>query len=723
MSVWDTPPTSEELQRATTQKSVWDTPPTQAELSAAAIPSLPPDPGDAPIMSQGDAAAIGATKLGGLADEFLGALNFLYPANPAGPTAPKRPAAENYTTMRDANIELQETAHEQHPWTTGLADAAVTGAALAGAGVPVPTSWLGAAKQGAVIGGGMGAAESKGNLTSLEKAKELVVDTGVGTGVGAGAGVLGQALMKGVGAGIRGTDTLIRQARGLPTRGQTKGINPAEFKANIKLSEETGVPLNSAQAAGTPTLLAEQEAFRATETGAQALKAQQTTQSNAIYGRIKEIIRSPMGRRETVEKVAKLYAGAEKASARARASQAQADFEAVDALAGNQKVMPLDETLNTIRELKRDFQSAVPNASDVAARKQLGILEKRILERPQGKPVTLLDSRGRPIMQEAVEEGVNPRTTARRFQKALASWGAAARRPEEVFKNVTPSTQSRMAKAIFGALQRDLDNATNEAGKLGEVGQALLNARNNYRAASEAHQAMKDSILDAAVKALGKNHPETMPAKLLAGGASVSDEMVARTIGTIHAVDKEAARGLRSAAMDTLLKRVAPRASSGQEGPLSAQALVDLEGKMSGRLQALFTGDPAGYAAFQKVVEVAKRTYMKGTPDPVNTFFAAILRKPWFRATSGAIASGGPIVALATGNVTAAAGIAGTEVLMAGLVKLGRAMSTRNLSKLLTNPDSSRQLLQLMRPNEGMTIAQANRLVTLLLNDLNQDEK
>lgn len=578
-------------------------------------------------MNLGESFMTGLTNLGGWADEALGGLNAIYPANPAGPGGNGRSMSENYAAGRDSNQELTELSRETNPIATGVGDAVSTAAMMAA--VPAPTTPIQAIGHGLGVGAVTAAGESKGNLTSVDKAAELASDTGVG-------GVVGGILGGGTYGVFKGGGALVNRFR--PSVRRTQDVNKV----------------------------------------------------NALRDSIVETINAPIGSREATGRAAKAYKYLEAESKGEINRVAGEKFGLVDRLSGDAPTIPLKNTLAAIQNAKARLSSV-----DQAAVAKLTALEQKFAE--NGGLVT-----------------------GRALQNELSGWSDAARTGgQEVFKDVPRSRSRIWTGAILKGLRADLDDAANMAGPQGEVGKALVDARNAYHEMSTAHKVMKDELLDSAVRAMSKNHPETLPFKLLSPTA-VSDEMVAKTIGTVAAIDRDAAAGLASGAMEGLLNRAMPKGSSelGRAGgALSPKRLVDMYAKNESRIAALYTGNPGGLASVKKIVEVAKQLEVLGEKTPGRSWFGNLYRMPFFRNNNTAIG------ALAAGYPGTAGAIVGAALLSEIVDSIGRGMNAGSIAKILNSPDDAKLLMALMRPKTGMTIAQATRYATLLLEEMSDESQ
>ena len=606
-----------------------------------------------------------------------------------------------YQRYRDTERAANKAADEAHggyylggQLTGGVGSALVSGGAGLAAGVGLRGAVLG----GAAYGGVAGLGESEADLTSGhpmafgEAAEDVaggVLLGGAAGGVGFGLGKLAKGAIRKLRPGHRAIEDA--------TLGADKGVL-AEGQA---LMQETGIPLNPAQLTKSPALLNIQETLKGLPGGQAILAKQRLGQIEKLHEGIKGLLEEGIGGSEATRRVATGYKALEKQVNAQIQNTARADFAAVDAAAGGRPTLHYNKFLSTIDDLiARETGSDAPTDET-----------RRIIKALMRAKNDTLANTG--------NTGV---TTASRFQSTLQDWGSkAASRGENVFMGVRPEKNKTIAKSLFGALREDLDAAAAASGEAGEAGQALLKARTNYAQMQASKKAMKDELLDSAVKAMSKNHPETFTTRLLQRGAGTSDQMISRTMSTVHTMDPEAATALRAAGLGKLLNAAAPKASSklAQAGAaISPKTLVDLDQKLGSRVAALYAGDPGGLAAYRKFVEATKRLTLLGEKEPRRAWTSMLERMPFWKSTAIGAAAGATV----GGPVGGLAGAAGAGALAAKVAQIGERLTAKRLAWILTDKEAMNYLYRVLNPKMGTTATQVQQAATALLYRLEQEK-
>lgn len=525
-------------------------------------------------------------------------------------------------------------------------------------------------------------------------------------------GVAGEAAAQGISAALPGADELSLTDRakmgainvgtelagagagaliGAAGRGAVRRLLPRSTRAAEALAPTVMKP---GQAAGEGVV---RDELARTATGAAHVFDNDIKEIGALHEHIGKIIESPMGAREATQRTAAAYKTLTDKAYKLRAKVGAEKFGEVDRLAGGKPLFKLEKTVSAIDGLVAGLRESTVPGDAITVKKLLAIKKK------------------------IAADGLH--TTAKGLQNSLSGWGAAAKGSGDVFKEIAASRSKkesrRMAAAIFSALEEDLDVAAKRFGPIGEVGKALQDARGSYKALSAAIDAQRNELLDKALKSVKAGRAETFPQKLLSPSA-LGDEQLKKTLGVVRSIDPEAADALSKSALETLVGRAGPKASSklGEAGALiQPSKLVDADAKFATRIQALFEGNPAGYASWKKAIETAKRLAKQpGKGPPEETWFGGLMRSPWFKL-GGATGAGAMGAAGIMGGVsgTTAATAAGGFVLYKGVKMLANRLDEKRLIQLLAEPESARLFLGLVEPKPGMTAKQASQAVQRLL--------
>lgn len=178
-----------------------------------------------------------------------------------------------------------------------------------------------------------------------------------------------------------------------------------------------------------------------------------------------------------------------------RDAAASRDYGRVREIAGDQPVIKLDGFAGELRKIIDDFSNvAGADAQKVVAQARqalgriTGTLEEgtpaRTLETPTGRPIKLS---GTPSVKGTLENTISEAMRTRSF------YGKAARGGANVFEDISPNLNRDLAARLFGAVNRDFDNAALNAD--GKLKQALDTANANYRKFSQSIEYLEKSTL------------------------------------------------------------------------------------------------------------------------------------------------------------------------------------------------------------------------------------
>lgn len=153
----------------------------------------------------------------------------------------------------------------------------------------------------------------------------------------------------------------------------------------------------------------------------------------------------------------------------ARRSAAEQDYGLVKQLAGGKAVAPTDATAGEIMQIYREYER-VPGDEARAVRGKMAELLKHYMKDGQAAPMDVMDA-----------------------LKAMEHYGKASRGAGKVFDALHPSTDRTIAKRLFGAMNRDMDQMA--ASGQGELGDAIRAARQNYREWSNSAEYLEKSTI------------------------------------------------------------------------------------------------------------------------------------------------------------------------------------------------------------------------------------
>jgi hypothetical protein len=569
-------------------------------------------------VSIGETAALGLAS-GATADfddEIAGAYA-AYPARdpmdrvlPRGATPPRLTQEETlaaYRAARDDRREAKKAAQEARP---GLYLATQIGGGIATAPF-LPGGAVASASKAAVAGAGYGmlagAGASEADLTRGE-AGQFAADIAKGGTIGGIAGPVASLVGKGVGAlvskvrGTRGAEKVAAQTaeRIGGAKGPLAGETLSRMERASQLEEKWGGLLgekkqffSAAEASGDPALALTEMKSRqlggAVGSAAQAerkSRLQNTAKVFDLYAN--EIAGNPgrLGKAEIGEQFGNVVKRHLDELRELRSGVAAQMLDEVDRIAGNQKIVPMKETASSINQLIEELRTPLATSPDKALIAELESLGQKMIAAADG---------GAPI---------DARFTMKEMQNALSGWGKKSASGEGV---VSGERQSWVASRIFGALQRDLDNAASEvaSGQLGAAGQALVRARDAYREMSEEIAAVSTEAIEKITKKAGTDAADTMTDRVL----GMSPQQIGGVFRVAEKADPALANQMRAEMFQTLLERAGKPRQSAQE--LADLGITKLQpGKALGlldrhweKMQAAYAGNPKARLALTEIAE------------------------------------------------------------------------------------------------------------------------
>lgn len=583
--------------------------------------SKPSTQAEAVAPSGTEAVARGALQGAtiGFADELAGATAIMPDVDPLGSPIPSADepapslsgAMEEYRRVRDESRAANEAAEEAHPkkFLAGqIAGGVATAPILPGGAVK---GVLKAGGAGLGYGAVSGLGGSDADLTKGEFAK-AAVDTGVGAGVGLGAGILGQGLIKGAGKlwrKIRGTDQAekvaektveqIGGARGPLAKETSTRLERAaalEEKWSGMLGGEKKSFFSAAEASGDPALaLAESKARQMGGAVGAATQAERrsrlrnTAQVFDMYAREIAGNTDRLGKAEIGEQFGTVVQKHLDELRELRSGVAAKMFGEAERLTGDKKVVPMRQTAQALNKLVQELRNPLATSPDKALVSELRSLSDQIVKAADdGAPVDAVFR-----IQE--------------LQNALASWGKkAASGGQGIANDADSGTKRYVASQIFGALQRDLDNAANSgASRLGQAGEALVKARNAYREMSEEIANVSTEAIEKITKKVGTDSADTMTDRIL----GMSKQQIEGVFRVAQKADPDMANQMRAEMFQTLLERKGKPRPGAQEladlgvtelQPKGALGLLDRHWE---KLQAAYAGNTKAKLALGEIAE------------------------------------------------------------------------------------------------------------------------
>ena len=322
----------------------------------------------------------------------------------------------------------------------------------------------------------------------------------------------------------------------------------------------------------------------------------------------------------------------------ARRAQAKADFGEVEKLSGGAARISTPELRSTVDKLIQDY--TVPGGGD-ATSKLVGQLRR---------------------LRGELGDATNPQ----QMQRLLEVYGKAASGKGQLLHDIDTAQQRGIAGQMFGALNRDLDNAADEAlqaitatsgggARAGEeAARALVIARDNYRKASGHLDTLADTIIGRMFNSKGAVAPEAVAGKFLTAHPSQI-----RTVVKILETSKPDAlaaiqRNMIEEAMDASKATVANAGTSG--GAVTGSASIFSPRKFNSwianqeeRLAEVFANQPGALKDLRTINEamgrLADRAGTDGSPTSPLAWALDIARSTFSLTLAGMARAGGQIVA------------------------------------------------------------------------------
>lgn len=586
-------------------------------------------PGKAEAFGRG--AVQGASA--GTADELTGIIKAIRPTDPGdrfryGRDLKPPVSSESLKQaeeIRDKERAGNRAAKEAEPgfYTGGQ----VFGGVAAGATVGAPTTLAGTIGAGAAYGALTGAGESEATT-----AAGVAKDAAIAGGIGAAGGAIGHGATKLAGAAKHGVQRLVgalpdsvpgakRAAEAIARRGARKlseetterigGVNGPLSKETLTrlegaealekkwagmLGDKKAQFFSAAEASGDPALaLTESKARQMggpVGSAAQAERKSRLKNTAKVFDLYaKEISGNPerLGKAEVADQFGSVVQRHADELRELRSGVAAQMADEVNRIAGNQRIVPMRDTANTINVLIEELRSPLATSPDKGLIKELEGLGQK--------------------MVEAADDGApgNARFRMREIQNALASWGKKASSGEGVANEAGRGTQRMVASRIFGALNRDLDNAASQeaTGQLGAAGQALVRFRQAYREMSQDIEAVNTEAIQKITGLAGGEAAESMTDRLL----SMNSSQLAGVFRVADKVDPGVADQMRAEMFQTLLERAGKPRPTAQElsdlgvTQLQPKTALNLLNKHWEKLQAAYAGHPKAKLALKEITE------------------------------------------------------------------------------------------------------------------------
>ncbi|MFM0514257.1 hypothetical protein [Paraburkholderia sp. RL17-373-BIF-A] len=441
---------------------------------------------------------------------------------------------------------------------------------------------LQALPQGALPGGGAKAAARYLGAAASGAGGEI------GRVVGGTPGQLVGSMLGGAGGGMAG-----RENPRIAAGADAKRVPTAAQLA----ADRAGIPLTQGQSTGSQPLRWIEDQLHNTfgsrgtaqESGVdQAAKAVDSI--NRLADQMQEApkgVEQADARTNIGERVQNAYKTAIDSMVKARKADADKNYSAVRALAGDQPVVKYDNTMRELDAIIAEHEGVPSDDARTITRKARQMKEDLTTQTPGAAatpatpPSSILDAQGRPLRAGTpatpagpTQTGVAAHTITNAVRTA-SNWGAAARRTGNIFQDIDPNANQILAKRLYGAIKRDFDAAA--ATPDAAWAPALAAANTRYARQSRTIDYVTQSTLG---KMLGKDLFDADYSGLQA--STKSPESVARKL---LALDPSEARHAAS-----ILQKHAPETLQGVKAFMFRDALArSMDETAPGTTQLNFT--------------------------------------------------------------------------------------------------------------------------------------
>jgi len=321
-----------------------------------------------------------------------------------------------------------------------------------------------------------------------------------------------------------------------------------------------------------------------------------------------------------------------------RRSQAAADFDAVDAAAGNAKVIPTKNLTSTIDGLIQELD--VPGGGDATASlvnrlkgmkdNLAGVVKTHYGKtEPQAKQVWAGWENGgfKTIAPDA------PSLTANEASRLLEVYGKASAGTGQIFKDIDKAQQRMIASRLVKGVLSDLDEAV--AGGQGNAAQLLKAARDNYRANSAAINKLEDSVIGKYLGA-GDRSPERVADFLV----KLKPTEVSQTVNMLNRANPELIPQTRRYFIERAIENaiIAPSKRNPSSPNFSAAKFIDAMPE-GAKFNVIFGNSEARgelKAVGEALERIAYRGFTEGSPTaPLLMAWDAVKRVFTIRGMAG----------------------------------------------------------------------------------------
>lgn len=295
-------------------------------------------------------------------------------------------------------------------------------------------------------------------------------------------------------------------------------LNATPYAKEGDILESAVGPLSVGQRTGSRSLLMAEGVARQMPSSADSVFAFDQSQVRAAVTKLGDVldgIKKGADGADTVGfNVIGTYKNAVNKVLDLRRKQARIDFGEVDKLAGGKRVIPTGNTVSEIDRIIADLD--VPGGGDASATlvSRLKDIRTQLDPIPEKKVSgNIVDAAGKP-MTETVTPSAPANVSANQINRLLQIYGNAAKGTGQIFNDIDKGQQRMIAGRLFGALQRDLDEAADSMGEE-SVAAALKKARDNYKSNSQGLGKLEQTVLGRMLDSETPPAPEAIAKKFM----------------------------------------------------------------------------------------------------------------------------------------------------------------------------------------------------------------
>lgn len=377
-----------------------------------------------------------------------------------------------------------------------------------------------------------------------------------------------------------------------------------------------------------------------------------------------------------------------------RDSQANFDFTTVRRLAKNEAVLPLKQTMAAIDELEKRARGWGPKEARASSDYLASIRED--LVKITGASWASIKS-GAPVAR------------ADEFNKSLQQWGRSARTGDSAADKLDRSETAKIAAAIFGAMQRDMDDAIEAGGKSGAVAQALRAARDNFKRNSGKIDAARADTITRLLGMVEDQQGELIPKRLLAK----TPEEIRTTMGILAEAEPAAAKAVQGSALEELLRKavVITGADNPDDTLASAAkirtALIDNQDK----LQALLYDRPQVVNKLAMLTQFARKIADRGEVAGSPTADRLDIQRAIGAGETGKLAQQELQTFLERPASASTARV--TNWVLTHLLRVMR--SPEGMQNIINDPHVIDEIISVMNPRSNLGVKELGRVATHVL--------